>query len=120
MAPYFTSPVTTVSITDTTAIGTPIYPLLYTDDDPEDIPSLKTYMLSTSFYFSHNTLLCKYKEHASIQKGEGYNGSRHPGKSQVAIGFLRNTGTDPHQEAIGHFRSNFFSREVCTALCEIR
>ena len=39
----------------------------------------------------------------------GVRGSR-PGKSQVAIGFLRNTGTDPPHEAI------FFSREVCMAL----
>ena len=39
-----------------------------------------------------------------------------PGKSQVVVGFLRNTDTNPHREAIG---SNCFSREVRMALCEI-
>ena len=33
-------------------------------------------------------------------------------KSQVAIGFLRNTDMDPLQIAIGCLGSNFFSREV--------
>ena len=37
-----------------------------------------------------------------------------PGISQVAIGILRNSGTNPTREA------NCFSREVRTALCEIR
>ena len=39
-----------------------------------------------------------------------------PGKSQVAIGFLINTDTDPPREAIG---SNWFSREVRMTLCEM-
>ena len=42
-------------------------------------------------------------------------GSRPPpldGKSQVAICFLRNTGTKPPREAIGPCGSNRFSREV--------
>ena len=34
-----------------------------------------------------------------------------PRKSQIAIGFFRNTGIDPLRKAIG--------REVRTALCEI-
>ena len=38
-----------------------------------------------------------------------------PGKSQVAIGSLRNTGTDPSREAIGPKGANCFSREVRTA-----
>ena len=44
------------------------------------------------------------------------------GKSQVIIGFLRNTGTDPieNREAIGPHGSNCFSMEVHTAVCEIR
>ena len=40
-----------------------------------------------------------------------------PGKSQVAIRFLKNSATDPPQEAIGPIGANCFSREV---LCEIR
>ena len=43
-----------------------------------------------------------------------------PAKSQVAIGFLRNIGTDLPREVIGPLRSNCFSREVSTALCKIR
>ena len=47
-----------------------------------------------------------------------------PRKLQVAIDFLRNTGTDPSREAIGPFigpkGSNCFSREVRRGLCEIR
>ena len=35
------------------------------------------------------------------------------GKSQVAVGFLCNSGMFPRE-------ANFFSREVCTALREIR
>ena len=41
-----------------------------------------------------------------------------PGKSQVAIGFLRNSGTDPQKETIGPLGFNCFSKEVRTALCE--
>ena len=36
------------------------------------------------------------------------------------ICFPRKTGKDPPREAIGPLRSNCFSREVRTALCEIR
>ena len=43
-----------------------------------------------------------------------------PGKSQVAICFLRNSGTDPPWEAIGPLGSNCSSREVRTTLCELR
>ena len=39
------------------------------------------------------------------------------GKSQVAIGFLRNSGTNPHREPMGPLGSNCFSREVRTVLC---
>ena len=53
---------------------------------------------------------------------EGTGGDRSgpppPGKSQVGIGFLRYTDTDPPQEGIGP-GSNSFSREVRTALCKI-
>ena len=42
-----------------------------------------------------------------------------PGKSQMFIGFLRNTGTDPPRQAIGHQGSNCFSREDRKTLCEI-
>ena len=42
-----------------------------------------------------------------------------PGKSEVAIGFLRNSGMDHPREAIGPQGSNCFSSEVHTALCEI-
>ena len=38
------------------------------------------------------------------------------GKSQVAIGFLRHSGTNYPREAIGPLGSNCFSREVHTAL----
>ena len=47
-----------------------------------------------------------------------------PRKSQVAIGFLRNTGTNPPGEAIGPQESNFtYGRYVgprIGPLCEIR
>ena len=33
---------------------------------------------------------------------------------------IRNTGTDPHREAIGPLGSNCFSRDVRTELCKIR
>ena len=77
----------------------------------------------------------------------GVTGLDPPGKSQVAIGFLRNTDTDPRREATGPLiyrsplrsnwtqtdpgrdsrrrpvsvplGSNCFSREVHTALCEM-
>ena len=39
-----------------------------------------------------------------------------PEKSQVAVCFLRNAGTDLPQEAIGPLGSNCFSMEVGTAL----
>ena len=39
-------------------------------------------------------------------------------KSQKAIGFLRNSGTDPLEKQLGP-GSNCFSTEVSTALCEI-
>ena len=51
--------------------------------------------------------------------GGGGRGSGPPGKSQVAIGLLRNTSIDPPQEAIGSLGSNCFSKEVHTAHCEI-
>ena len=59
--------------------------------------------------------------------GGGGRGSGPPGKSQVAIGILRNTSIDPPQEAIGSLPqeaigslgSNCFSKEVHTAHCEI-
>ena len=40
-------------------------------------------------------------------------------KSQVAVGFLRNKGTDHPQEAIGPLGSNCFLKEVRTILYEI-
>ena len=42
------------------------------------------------------------------------------GKSEVVIGFLGNSGLDTPREAIGPIGSNCFSREVQTALYEIR
>ena len=41
------------------------------------------------------------------------------GKSQMAIGFLKNSGMDPPQEAVGPLGSNCFLREVRMALYEI-
>ena len=41
------------------------------------------------------------KTRGRIQRGEGVRKSPTPGESQVAIGFLTNTGTDPPLEAIG-------------------
>ena len=50
------------------------------------------------------------------QEGGGDRGSRPPRKSQVAIGFLRNSGMDygPPREAVGALGSNCFWKEVCT------
>ena len=42
-----------------------------------------------------------------------------PWKSQVALGFLRNSGTDRPREAIRPLGSNCILREVPAALCEI-
>ena len=39
-------------------------------------------------------------------------GVQTPLEYHMAIGLLRNTGTDPPREAIGPLRSNCFSREV--------
>ena len=41
------------------------------------------------------------EEITCVDLEEGDQGSHPPGKSQVAIGFVRNTDTDPPQEAIG-------------------
>ena len=49
----------------------------------------------------------------------GRQGSERPLENHVAICFLKNTGTDPPREAIGHLWSNCFSMEVSMALCEI-
>ena len=51
---------------------------------------------------------------------EGRTGVRTPphGNIRKAIGFLRNTGTDPTQGEIGPKEPNFFSGEVYTTLCE--
>ena len=56
--------------------------------------------------------------HLWIQQGGGDLTSL-PGKSHVAIGFLRNTGTGPPRKAIGPLGSKCFSREVRSALCKI-
>ena len=48
--------------------------------------------------------------HGQIQWGGGQ-GDNHPGKSQVAVGSLRHSGTDHPREAMG--------LKVCTALCEL-
>ena len=50
----------------------------------------------------------------------GAGGQTFPGKSQVAKGFLRNSGTDQPREAVGPFGSNCLSREVRMVLCEMR
>ena len=62
----------------------------------------------------NNSLLC----YMGGSRGETM-GSRTPGKSQVAIDFLRNTGKEPPRKAIGPLGSNCFSRKVRSALCEI-
>ena len=61
----------------------------------------------------------RYKIHGCIQRAWGTVSPYTNGKSQVAIGFLRNAGTDPTREAIGPKGSNCYSREVRTTLCEI-
>ena len=56
------------------------------------------------------------KSHGRVQRGVGTGGPDPPGKTQVTevvIGLLRNTGTDPPPEAIGPLGSNCFLREVC-------
>ena len=55
-----------------------------------------------------------------IQTTDRGSGHHHPGKSQVATGFLKNSDEDPTREAIGLLGSNCPSRLVHTALCEIR
>ena len=52
------------------------------------------------------------------QRGGGTGGPEHPspGKSQVTLCFLWNTGTDPSREPLG---SNCFSREIRSALCKL-
>ena len=69
MEPYFRKSGTVVivdslSITNAIGIGTPIYTLSYTDDDPDDIAGLSVSMTSTSIYFTlvsgkmHITFTC--------------------------------------------------------------
>ena len=48
----------------------------------------------------------------------GRGGSGSPEKSQVAIGFLRNSDTDPPREVFGPLGSNCCSRTVRTVLCK--
>ena len=57
---------------------------------------------------------------ADTEAGHGVWTPPTPGISQVAVGFLTNTSTDPPQEAIGPFGSNCFLGEVRKALCETR
>ena len=66
-------------------------------------------------------MLSLASNHRQIQKGVGAGGlpPPTPGKSQVAIGSLRNTGTYFPQELIGPIRSNCLSKEARTVLCEI-
>ena len=57
MEPYFRKSGTVVivdslSITNAIGVGTPIYTLSYTDDDPDDIAGLSVSMTSTSIYFT--------------------------------------------------------------------
>ena len=59
------------------------------------------------------------RQHGPIQRG-GHGGlTPPPGKSQVAVGILKNTGTDPPREAKGPLGSNCFLMEVCLSFCEI-
>ena len=54
-------------------------------------------------------------------RGQGGGGGPNPpGKSQVALCILRNTGMGTPREAVGPILSNCFSREVPTAVGEIR
>ena len=59
------------------------------------------------------------KPWADPEGGGGTGGPDPPGKSQVAIGFLRNTSMDPPREAIGPKGSNCLLTEVLMALCEV-
>ena len=43
-------------------------------------------------------LIISKTSHWWLQMGRGGGGPRPPGKSQVAMGFLRNTGTDPLEQ----------------------
>ena len=77
------------------------------------------------FNFSKNVFAMKVIENnqsqlawADPEKGQEVQ-TPPPGKSQVAIGFLRNSGTYTHRKAIGPIVSNCFSGEVQTALYEI-
>ena len=54
-----------------------------------------------------------------VDPKEGSRWSDTPGKSQVAIGMLRNTGTYHLKKQLDPRGSNCFLREVRTALCEI-
>ena len=61
--------------------------------------------------------LCNRIKNTWVDPEVGMGSRTPPGKSQVAIGFLWNTGTDHPREAIGPLGSNCHSREVCTGLC---
>ena len=52
-------------------------------------------------------------------RGRSLDHSPLPWKITGCYRFLRNTGTDPTQEANGPLGSNCFSRKICLALCEI-
>ena len=64
-------------------------------------------------------ILLNLEYNGQINREERGRGPGTPWKSNVAMGFLTNSDTDTPREAIGPVGSNCFSREVCTALCEI-
>ena len=70
------------------------------------LPYLARHLIQYNVYASNEVRGCAYLSHSSFMGGSrGGHGVRTPhlppGKSQVVIGFLRDSGTDPSREAIG-------------------
>ena len=61
--PYFTNSASTVTVTDNPtlySVGTAVFPLTFTDANPDDVSSLTVSMMTASTYFELNPTTCKY------------------------------------------------------------
>lgn len=54
LSPYFTNSGNTATTTDSASVGTPVFDLSVTDDDPDHVASLTVTMTTSSTYFELN------------------------------------------------------------------
>ena len=55
LAPYFTNSGNTATASDSEPVGTAIFRLFVTDDDPYDVAGLTVYMITASAFFDLNS-----------------------------------------------------------------